>query len=108
MPDNIPEWAFFRHLHGCMQEFGRNLDTRISYRVSRRTLLIQLKLMGNTICNACGGRAHRARDCPTNLRLGMLSSSTVEWAKLIAWTRTRTQETNQDRNAMLLELPVHH
>ena len=89
VPDQVNEWAFYRELHDCRQEFGRNNATRGSYRLQRRVLLRQLKLMSDTVCLACGGRAHRARDCPTNLRLGMLSASNVEFQKLIAWTRSR-------------------
>ena len=89
VPADVQEWPFYRELHACRQDFGRNEATRLSYRLQRRVLLKQLKLMSDTVCLACGGRAHRARDCPTNLRLGMLSSSNVEFQKLIAWTRNR-------------------
>ena len=94
-PDNVAEWTFYSALHGCTQDFGRNEEARTSFRLQRRTLLKQLKLMADTVCLACGGRAHRARDCPTNLRLGMLSASNYEWHKLIAWTRSRVAQ--QDR-----------
>ena len=79
VPDAVPQWEFYSQLRGCGQEFGRNAETRQQYRLQRRMLLKQLKLMADTVCLACGGRAHRARDCPTNSRLGMLSASNVEW-----------------------------
>ena len=91
---NVPpahaDWRFYTTLLNCTQDFGRTDNCRSSHRLARRTLLKQLHLMAATECAACSGPAHRARDCPVNLRLGMLSASNAEWAKLIAWTRTRT------------------
>ena len=78
VPPEIPGWTFYNALRVCEQDWGRNDETKVAHRLARRNLLKQLKLMGDTVCQACGGRAHRARDCPTNLRLGMLSSSCVE------------------------------
>ena len=89
VPPNIPDWEFFNQLHSCRNDFGRTNECRQEHRLMRRTLLKQLHLMAQTVCVACGGRAHRARDCPTNLRLGMLSSSNAAWAKLVAWTRVQ-------------------
>ena len=109
---NVPaaddSWVFYTILRGCTQDFGRTEACRQSYRLARRQLLRQLDLMKNTVCSACGGKAHRARDCPTNMRLGMLASSSVEYAKLVAWTRTRVNAQAQEENANLLDLPVHH
>ena len=79
VPAEVPGWEFYTQLRGCTQDFGRNNDTRRQFRLQRRMLLKQLKLMADTVCLACGGRAHRARDCPTNSRLGMLSASNIEW-----------------------------
>ena len=71
-------------------------------------LLRQLALMGNTVCDACGGYAHRARDCPTNLRIGMLGASCNEWRTLIAWARKKVLAEGAERQAGLMDLPVHH
>ena len=87
VPDALPAWPFYTELRNCTQDFGANNDIKLSHRASRRHLLVQLKLMSNTQCHACGGRGHRAKDCPTNFRLGMLSSSTNEWKTLIAYAR---------------------
>ena len=108
VPAAVPEWAFYTELRNCTTDFGRNLDTVTMYRHQRRHLLRQLKLMAGTVCLACGGKAHRARDCPTNLRLGMLSASNVEWGKLIAWTRSKVNLADRSRSAALVDLPVHH
>ena len=109
---NVPpahaNWRFYTVLRGCTVDFGRSADCRLSHRLARRTLLKQLDLMAATECAACSGPAHRARDCPVNLRLGMLSASNAEWAKLIAWARPRVTQQIQDVNAALLDLPVHH
>ena len=78
------------------------------HRIARRTLLVQLKLMANTKCNACSGYGHRARDCPTNLRLGMLSSSTNEWKNIIAWTRTRVLLLHNEGRGDKIQQPSFH
>ena len=108
VPGNIPTWTFYSELHGCTHQFGRNNATQAAYHLARRTLLKQLYLMGQTVCQACGGQGHRARDCPTNSRLGMLGASNIEWAKLIAWARGRTAIVDRNRQAALIDLPVHH
>ena len=72
VPDPVAEWLFYDTLRDCNVDFGRTNAIKDSHRCSRRHLLVQLKLMSNTRCIACSGYAHRARDCPTNARLGML------------------------------------
>ena len=108
VPDAIAPWTFYTELRNCVVDFGRNNDARNSYRLARRTLLVQLHLMGNTKCQACSGHGHRARDCPTNSRLGMLGASNVEWQKLIAWARGKTLLVDRERQALLIDLPVNH
>ena len=89
-------------------DIGATNDVQEAHRLARRTLLCQLKLMSNTKCMACGGYAHRARDCPTNLRLGMLSSSTNEWKRLIAWSRKRVLVLASERGGDLVQQPAYH
>ena len=108
VPAAIPEWTFFNELRDHNRDIGRNLDTQVTYRLARRTLLAQLHLMGQTVCQACGGKAHRARDCPTNSRLGMLGASNIEWAKLISIARGRVAIVERNRQSALIDLPVHH
>ena len=108
VPPNDTDWDFYIELWGCNADMGRNPATRLSYRQARRSLLSQLHLMANTVCNACGGFAHRAKDCPTNLRLGMLSGSNSEWKTLIGWVRPRVEVRQRERNVALLDLPVYH
>ena len=87
---------------------GSNLETRNNHGRARRTLLHQLKLMSNTKCAACGGFSHRARDCPTNQRLGMLGSSSIEWKKLLAHARRTTEKALLERSAAFVEEPSFH
>ena len=87
VPGNVPGWDFYNNLRDMTTAIGANSDLRQAYGFQRRMLLLQLKLMSNTQCHACGGRGHRAKDCPTNFRLGMLSSSTNEWKTLVAYAR---------------------
>ena len=101
-------WPLYSHLHTCVIEFGRNDEARVGYRLQRRMLLKQLSLMGNTRCQACGGRSHRHEHCPTNARLGMLSAGNDEWKKLIAWARRNVNKADRLRIAGLLDEPVHH
>ena len=108
VPAAIDDWPFYTNLLGCRLDFGTTEDVKKQFRLQRRMLLLQLKLMGDTKCMACGGRAHRARDCPTNMRLGMLGSSNFEWQKLIAWTRKQTVKLDAERLAGLVALPTHH
>ena len=96
-PANIPDWSFYAHLHACTTDFGRCDASKFQFRLARRTLLAQLSLMARTHCQACGGRAHRARDCPTNSRLGMLGAVSLEYAKLIAYARGRVAVADRDR-----------
>ena len=100
---NVPaannNWVFYTNLRGCAQDFGANDEVKAQHRLARRTLLNQLHLMAATRCKACSGYGHRARDCPTNMRLGMLSSSTNEWKTLIAYARKRTEVTEIERMA---------
>ena len=92
VPATVACWPFFMAVFNMTTAVGRTQATRDQYGRARRTLLNQLKLMSNTKCAACGGYSHRARDCPTNQRLGMLGSSTVEWKKLIAYARRVTEQ----------------
>ena len=90
-PQNIPDWTFYAQLHACRVDYAATDTIKESFRLHRRTLLKQLKLMANTKCNACSGFAHRARDCPTNSRLGMLGAVACEDKKLIAWARGKVE-----------------
>ena len=92
VPATVGNWPFFMAVYNMSTAVGRTQTTKDQYSRARRTLLMQLKLMSNTKCAACGGYSHRARDCPTNQRLGMLGSSTVEWKKLIAFARRTTEQ----------------
>ena len=87
VPDEVAGWELFNNLRAMTISIGATAKLRDQYALQRRLLLVQMKLMSNTRCHACGGRGHRAKDCPTNFRLGMLSSSTNEWKKLIARAR---------------------
>ena len=99
--DNVADWPLFSALHGCTVDFGANNEAKAVYRLRRRTLLQQLKLMSNTKCAACSGYAHRARDCPTNSRLGMLGAASFEDMKIISWARKRVVTENRERQAPL-------
>ena len=92
VPAAIDDWDIYTHLRNMTQTIGATEALRNRYALQRRMLLVQLKLMGGTRCHACSGRAHRAKDCPTNMRLGMLSSSTNEWKALIAMARKTVEE----------------
>ena len=107
-PANIATWTFYSELHGCTTDFGKSNEAKEGFRLARRTLLKQLHLMGATVCNACAGHGHRARDCPTNSRLGMLGAVSFEYFKLIAWARSKTLVADRNRQAPLQELPVNH
>ena len=100
-PANIPAWTFYSELHGCITDFGKGAEAKQSFRLARRTLLKQLHLMSTTVCNACAGHGHRARDCPTNSRLGMLGAVSFEYFKLIAWARGKTLLVDRNRQAPL-------
>ena len=76
-PDDIAAWEFYHQLHICTVNYGRGEDSQKAFRTARRVLLQQMSLMARTICRACSGHGHRARDCPTNLRLGVLQSASV-------------------------------
>ena len=102
VPGEIPHWSFYTQLRCCRHDFGVLRSHKESHRLGRRTLLLQLHLMANTKCQSCSGYGHRARDCPTNMRLGMLGSANIEWGKLIAWTRVKVQADDRDRQAGLL------
>ena len=102
-PADIPEWPFYHHLHGMRTAIGRTNAVKNQHGRARRTLLHQLKLMGNTKCAACGGYSHRARDCPTNQRLGMLGSASIQWKKLIAHARRVTDQALSERSAAFVE-----
>ena len=64
--------------------------------------------MANTVCRACSGFGHRSRDCPTNLRLGVLASASVQNQRLVHYARTRTEQVLLERTADLVELPSYH
>ena len=106
--DDIPDWTLYMQLHSCNVDFGASEEAKASFRLRRRTLLKQMHLMGNTKCCACSGFGHRARDCPTNSRLGMLGVVAHEDMKLIAWARGEVENANRDRQCRLQELPTHH
>ena len=80
----IPSWPIYTAIRNIDFDIGANEDLRLTYRLNRRMLLAQMHLMGDTRCQACGGRAHVAADCPTQLRLDVLGASRVEWSALIA------------------------
>ena len=104
---NAP-WIFYTKLRGCTQDFGATAALRFKHQLARRTLLTQLDLMSHTRCKACSGYGHRSRDCPTNLRLGMLGSSTNEWKRLTAWTRKQVDTTENERIADFVQAPAFH
>ena len=108
VPADVVSWPFFTTLRAMTHDIGANAELRATHALQRRTLLCQLKLMSNTQCKACGGFAHRARDCPTNMRLGMLSSSTNEWKRLIAWARRTVELANGERSADMVQQPSYH
>ena len=108
VPDDVATWPFYHSLHVMTADVGANDAVRLAHALARRNLLIQLKLMSNTQCKACGGYAHRARDCPTNMRLGMLSSSTNEWKRLIACARKVVNAANAERNNDIIQQPSYH
>ena len=108
VPAAIPSWHFYSSIRSCQRDWGANEDYRTMHRLSRRTLLVQLKLMANTQCNACSGYGHRARDCPTNLRLGMLSSSTNEWKNIIAWARAEVLLMANEGRGDKIQRPSYH
>ena len=108
VPEDLASWPFYHALHGMTKDIGATDPIKQMHALSRRHLLIQLRLMSNTQCKACGGFAHRARDCPTNMRLGMLSSSTNEWKRLIAWARRTVELANGERSADMVQQPSYH
>ena len=103
IPNNVPSWIFFDKIYRCTRDFGATQDLKVSHRLARRSLLQQLSLMSNTRCKACSGYSHRARDCPTNRRLGMLGSSTNEWKRIIAWARVEVDKTEIERRGDLIQ-----
>ena len=92
---NIPnapadvDWPIFMAIKNINFDFGATDELKINHRVARRTLMVQLKLMAETRCNACGGRSHVSRDCPTNKRLTLLGQSCAEWSYFIAYARKK-------------------
>ena len=94
VPADIAEWSLYHIIHGCNVDFGRGNGVRALYRLRRRVLLQQMHLMSNTRCTACNGFSHRARDCPTNVRLSMLGAASFEEGKLIAWARGKSETAN--------------
>ena len=46
VPDEIPGWEIFTQIRGCRVDLGKNDDQNKVFRVSRRTLLLQLEGMG--------------------------------------------------------------
>ena len=97
IPDNVQEWPLYSLLHGCVTNFGKSDVEKFMFRLKRRTLLSQMKLMANTQCVSCGGFGHRARDCPTHKRIGMLGACSFEDMKLIAWARASVLVDNRNR-----------
>ena len=108
VPADVVSWPFFTTLRAMTHDIGANAELRATHALQRRTLLCQLKLMSNTQCKACGGYAHRSRDCPTNLRHGMLSSSSNEWKRLIAWARRQVDVIGQERSNDAVQQPAYH
>ena len=108
VPAEVPGWELFNNLRSMTTGIGATAALKGTYGLQRRLLLVQLKLMSNTRCHACGGRGHRAKDCPTNFRLGMLSSSTNEWKNLIARTRKMVEEGDLERMDDLVQAPAFH
>ena len=107
-PEDIGDWHLYHHLFSCTVAFGRGEASQLAFRVARRTVLGQLNIMANVICRACSGYGHRARDCPTNLRLGVIQSASVQNQKLIHWGRQEVETALVERSATLVELPSHH
>ena len=108
MPAEVPGWELFNNLRLLSTTIGATEAIRNNYALQRRLLLAQMKLMSNTRCHACGGRGHRAKDCPTNFRLGMLSSSTNEWKNLISRTRKMVEEGDMSRMDDLVQQSAFH
>ena len=77
-PENVADWHLYSFLYNCNQEFGRTETCKQAHRLARRHLLKQMLIMSNTVCRACSGYGHRAKDCLTNDRLSLLGSASVE------------------------------
>ena len=87
VPAAFNDWHIYTALYDCTTDFGVTDTAKNRYRLQRRVLLHQMKLMSNTKCAACSGYGHRARDCPTNSRVSLLGSTGLEAKKLIAYAR---------------------
>ena len=108
VPEQVEDWPLHIVLHECNVDFGVDDDAKYRYRLARRVLLEQISLMSNTLCEACTGFGHVAKDCPTNTRLNMLGSTGLEARKLMAYARQEAQDRNKEGTGLSMEPPSHH
>ena len=86
-PQPIKSWEIYHHIYMNQIRHETNEEENANFYLSRIMLLKQLKLLGNTKCEACSGYGHRAGQCPTSSRISLVGHANHYHGRYIALAR---------------------